>query len=105
MTIKHFSDFGGQTVEVPHIQPMRNAEFAARFPGVKGRRWDGFDMMVGKVNGTLLPVTRSIDYKRQPSLHVCNAKCVGGKVNGACECQCGGKNHGAGMFTALLAAA
>lgn len=33
-----------------------------------------------------------------------NAKCLNGKHNGACECQCGGVNHGRGMFTTLLAA-
>ena len=28
----------------------------------------------------------------------CNAKCMGGKVNGSCECSCGGKNHGVGQL-------
>jgi len=46
-----------------------------------------------------------ITYKQFPSRHECNAKCLNGKHNGTCECQCGGKNHGAGMFTKLLEAA
>jgi hypothetical protein len=41
---------------------------------------------------------RQIDYKALPSLHTCNAKCIGGKVNGVCECQCGGKNHAVGSL-------
>lgn len=107
MTIRHFSDYTGEAAELASIQPLSNEKFAAQFPGVRGRRWDGFSKMVGCVAGskTLLPVTRSIDYKRNPSLHVCNAKCVGGKVNGRCECSCRGKNHGAGMFTSLMTAA
>ena len=44
----------------------------------------------------LLPVERAIQYRKFASLHVCNAKCVNGKHNGTCECQCGGKNHGLG---------
>lgn len=101
---KAFSDYNGTTVELGYTQgTMRNAEFAARFPGVKGMRSGGFDMRVGLVdprgksgsNGeNWLPVTRYIQYKHNPSLHECNAKCMGGKHNGACECRCGGKNHG-----------
>jgi hypothetical protein len=104
---KSFSDWNGQTVELGYgyIQ-MRNAEFTTRFPGVKGFRCDGFCMYVGTVhksgragpNGeNLLPVTRRIKYKSSPSLHACNAKCMGGRSNGACECRCGGKNHGCGV--------
>jgi hypothetical protein len=100
-TFKHFSG----TTELKSIWPMRNAEFAAAFPGVKGVRQDSFSKLVGRApTGEVLPVERTISYKSAPSLHVCNAKCLGGKVNGSCECQCGGKNHGLGMFTSLMAA-
>ena len=107
---KYFSDFNGTTTELVYVSQMRNEEFARRFPGVKGMRVDGFSKRVGYAAGATkdgqeLPMTRAIEYKRNPSLHVCNAKCMGGKVNGTCECQCGGKNHGAGMFTSLLEAA
>jgi hypothetical protein len=105
--MRYFSDFGGQAQELVIVNQMRNAEFAARFPGVKGIRLDGFYMRVGYAAGATkdgqeLPMTRCITYKAHPSRHECNAKCMGGKHNGACECQCGGKNHGAGMFTSLL---
>jgi hypothetical protein len=40
-------------------------------------------------------VTRIINYKKYPSLHKCDARCL--HATGCnCECQCGGVNHGAG---------
>jgi hypothetical protein len=42
---------------------------------------------------------RRIEWKKNPSLHVCNAKCMSGKPDGACECSCGGKNHGGRAFS------
>jgi hypothetical protein len=99
--IKHFSDWNGTTVELAYIRQMKNAAFATQFPGIKGRRCDSFTMWVGATREAprdLLPVTRVIEYKRNPSKHECNAKCLNGSARGACECRCGGKNHGAGSF-------
>lgn len=105
MQVKYFSDIDG-SVELVRIETMDNAEFARLFGDVKARRSDSFSKIVGRsADGRLLPATRSIFYKARPSLHQCNAKCMNGKANGTCECRCGGKNHGAGMFTSLLAAA
>jgi hypothetical protein len=90
----YFSD----TTEVSSIIYIRNEEFAAKFPGVKGRRVDSFSMLAGWKAGdmhTLLPVTRVIDYKRNPSLHKCDVRCQHAKGR-SCECSCGGKFHGAG---------
>jgi hypothetical protein len=104
---KNFSDYNGQTVELCSIHGMDNKVFATLFPGVKGFRYDGYSMMVGHPTsgaGGVLPLTRKIDYKSFPSKHECNSKCLNGKHNGACECQCGGVNHGRGMFTSLIAA-
>lgn len=107
--IKYFSDVTGEAVRLVAPHGMSNKEFAARWPGVRGIRYDGFEMLVGHADGNLggdvLPVTRKIEYKAQPSLHECNAKCMNGRHNGACECRCGGANHGRGMFTSLLQAA
>ena len=105
--IKNFSDYTGEALALSFVTAIANVEFAARFPGVKGLRYDGYTMWVGKVEGsnTLLPVTRKIEYKSFPSKHECNTKCLNGKHNGVCECKCGGKNHGAGMFTKILQAA
>jgi len=102
--IKNFSDYKGQNVELNFATAMPNAEFAAKFPGVKGIRYDGYSMWVGRngSTGEYMPVTRKIEYKSQPSRHECNAKCLGGKHNGMCECKCGVKNHGAGLFTKLI---
>jgi hypothetical protein len=97
-------------IELKFVSAMDNKEFARRFPGIKGIRYDGYSMQVGHPTGYrpnlegFMPVERKITYKSHPSLHECNAKCLGGKINGTCECSCGGKNHGRGMFTSLMAA-
>lgn len=101
--IKYFSDYNGETVELEWTESMKNADFAAIFPGVRGLRYDSFSKRVGFVrkNGlkVVYPLTRVIEYKKNPSLHECNAKCLGGKHNGSCECRCGGKNHGRGTLS------
>jgi hypothetical protein len=104
--IRNFSDYTGEAIELAFVTSMPNAEFRARFPGVRGIRYDGYTMWVGRnaAGAAYLPVTRKIEYKAQPSRHECNAKCLNGKHTGTCECRCGGKNHGAGMFTQLIAA-
>ena len=90
---KYFCDLDGKTTELKHPFGMDNKKFSAEFPGVKGFRYDGFTMWAGYPTqgaGGPLPVTRKIEYKSFPSRHECNAKCMGGKANGTCECQCGG---------------
>lgn len=105
--------FNGET-ELTRIAPMRNAEFAERFPGVKGRRYDGVSMFVGSPvghpsvfvagegwnHGPVLPVERAINFKSNPSRHACDARCMnasGRTMN--CECSCGGRNHGRAAFS------
>jgi hypothetical protein len=90
-TTKYFSG----DKEVTYYGPMKNAAFAAAFPGVKGKWFDSFARIVGKADGVVLPVTRVITYKSNPSLHKCDARCMNA-TGGNCECSCGGKNHGAG---------
>jgi hypothetical protein len=50
-------------------------------------------------NRGYVPVERSIEYKSNPSKHVCDARCYNatGRIM-KCECSCGGKNHGKGAF-------
>ncbi len=99
--VKYFSDVGGETVELKGLHQINNAEFAARWPGIKGIRADGYSKWVAyplEGEGGALPVTRKITMKKYPTKHECNAKCLNGKHDGACECQCGGKNHGRGAF-------
>jgi len=98
----HIKAFHG-TTELVRFS-MSVTEFKKMFPGVMGLNagWWG-EKWVGRTpDGHLLPVERLITYKSQPSRHECNAKCMNGKINGTCECKCGGKNHGAGMFTKLV---
>ena len=99
--IKNFSDWNGETVElVGYLFGMDNAKFAAAFPGIKGKMWDSYSKRVGySADKRLLPVTRSVEYKKFPSKHVCDARCVHatGKIM-RCECSCGGKNHGKGSL-------
>jgi hypothetical protein len=90
-----FFYFSG-TTEVSYYGAIRNAEFAAKFPGVKGKRSDSFSMLVGRnAAGELQPVTRVIEFKKNPSLHKCSDKCRSAK-GGSCECSCRGQFHGAG---------
>lgn len=104
--INKYSDVNGATVALSSMTQMDNALFRAKFPGVKGIRADGYSMWVGMPaegsGSDLLPVTRMINMKANPSKHECNTKCLNGKHNGSCECQCGGRNHGRGMFTGLV---
>ena len=100
-TFKYFSDMNGETVELKahRLFPMKNKEFALRFPGVKGKRSDSFSTYTSEdINGTVLPVTRVIERKARPSLHKCDDRCMEAK-GFKCECSCGGKNHGAGSFS------
>lgn len=101
MQIKYFSG----AVEIKHIRALKNAEFAARFPGVAGFRFDGFKKLVGYAEGATkdgdeLPVTRKIEFKSNPSLHKCDARCQNAKGR-TCECSCGGQFHGFGSAGAF----
>ena len=79
-----------------HPYAIHDKTFAEKFPGVKGRRCDSFTKWVGKdAAGELRPVDRIIEYKRNPSLHKCDGRCLHAKGR-QCECSCGGANHGAG---------
>lgn len=106
MAIARVIYFNAGGIELLHPYGLDNREFDRLFPGTQGRRYDSFHKWVGYPPGTTdfrgsntgvgtLPVARIIEFKRNPSLHKCSAKCQNatGKV---CECSCHGKNHGAG---------
>lgn len=96
-TVKYFSG----TQELIYSRAIPNAEFNRRFGYVlTGKRQDGYSKFVGFAAGktldaNMLPVTRMIEYKRNPSLHKCDARCRHAKGH-TCECSCGGQYHGAG---------
>jgi hypothetical protein len=92
-----FADLDGVTVELfGHISGMDRAEFSARFPRAKGRRFDSRRMQVAAdAAGRVLPVTRAIEFKKVKRLKQCDARCMYA-LGPNCECKCGGKNHGRG---------
>ena len=101
--IKHYCDLpSGTTLELVSIHTgypkdgkIPQAEYDIAIPFFRDGRWLGLDS-----DGFIRPVTRKIEYKSRPSLHECDARCMNGKCNGACECRCGGKNHGKGRVFA-----
>lgn len=109
MTTKYFSG----EIELTRVRALSNVDFSKQFPGIKGRKYDGYSMQVGSPlghasvylagqgwnHGPLYAVERIINYKAAPSLHECDARCMNatGKTMN-CECSCGGKNHGRGGF-------
>jgi hypothetical protein len=61
-----------------------------------GKKVSTYQTMVGTpITGEkcIMPATRWIHYSNKPSLHKCDARCMGAKGHN-CECSCGGKNHG-----------
>lgn len=52
--------------------------------------------------GQRVQVERAIERKRSPSMHKCDARCLNA-TGFRCECECGGKNHGAGAFACSAA--
>jgi hypothetical protein len=95
--VRLFSDVEGETIELfGYIVGMDRAEFSARFPGVKGRKFDGRRMQVAADGGgRVRPVTRAVEFKKRASLHKCDYRCMFARGPN-CECSCAGKNHGRG---------
>lgn len=89
-SIKYFS--GDQEV-VSMYYGGKNSEW---LKSVKAKRIDSLYRMVGHpVSGydATMAITRVIEYKKNPSLHKCDSRCMNAKGH-SCECSCGGKNHG-----------
>ncbi len=61
-------------------------------PYVSAKHFTGLN-----AEGVRVQVERAIEYKSNPSKHKCDARCTNAK-GFKCECECGGKNHGAGSF-------
>lgn len=93
-TIKYFSG----TTELTGVHGIDTAKFLS-IGGVKSKhnRYDSFNRKVGHPKSgpdAILPVTRMIEYKSNPSLHKCDARCQNATGH-VCECSCGGEFHGA----------
>jgi hypothetical protein len=105
---KYFADINGKTIELSvgrgGLQSMSTKELADRFPGVKAKRCDSFSVWAACApDKTLAPVTRMIEFKKRPSLHECDARCLGARGK-TCECSCRGRNHGVGSLSCEVAA-
>lgn len=99
-----FKYFSGDE-EVFDPTDMPNNLFRDRFGETPAKSSDGFSKRVGFARDThsslrmkyegARPITRAIAYSLNPSKHKCGARCRHAKGS-SCECECGGKNHGAG---------
>lgn len=92
--VRYFSG----TQELTNVYGLALPKFRA-IGGVpsKHNRYDSFGRMVGHPKGApdaIMPVTRTIFFKSNPSLHKCDARCRHAKGHD-CECSCGGEFHGA----------
>jgi hypothetical protein len=92
MTAKYFCG----DIELNSIWGEPNARFLAiGGKPSKHNYYDSFKRLVGTDGKALFPVERTIYYKKHPSLHKCDGRCLHAKGQN-CECACGGKNHGLG---------
>lgn len=87
--------------ELTHTRPLQDKQFRQRFGYVlRGKAYDGYSKWVGFEKGathdiSMLPVHRVIEFKSNPSLHKCDARCRNARGH-SCECSCGGQYHGYG---------
>jgi len=92
-----FTAYSGTEQLKGNMLGMRNEEFAIKFPGLYARKFDGYSRMVAyNEKGEIRPVTRMVRFFKTSKPHKCGARCRQAK-GGDCECECGGKFHGAGM--------
>lgn len=80
---RYFADLNGQAVQLQSVYHDGSIYTSAKH--FLGRTSDG----------ALLAATRKIEFKRNPSKHKCGPRCLNATGH-LCECECGGKNHGAG---------
>ncbi len=83
---RYFADIAGQTVQLSNVRHDGHIS-------TKAQHFFGFTP-----DGQMVPATRAIERKSNPSMHKCDARCLNA-TGFRCECSCGGKNHGAGNFT------
>lgn len=99
---RYFATIDGQQVRLQNIrytdmkEDLRQAYERTVIVGAKTVRSDSFNFAVGQgPDGLLYAADRLIFRKAAPSNHKCGAKCRSAKGS-QCECECGGKYHGAG---------
>ncbi|NIA67804.1 hypothetical protein HBA54_04300 [Pelagibius litoralis] len=84
--IKYFAECNGQPVQLDNVYHLGGAS-------TKASEFEGQCSVCGERHRA----ERKVEYKRFPTKHECDARCMNatGKVM-KCECSCGGKNHGRG---------
>jgi len=90
---KYFAEIAGEAVQLQNVYlDGLSAKVAANFVGITP-------------DGQRVRAQRMIEYKRMPSRHECDARCLNavGRIM-RCECSCGGKNHGRGSSLVCEAA-
>lgn len=79
---RYFSTVAGETVQFDRVDYRGKVAFGYH---AETKQW--------------VAIERTVEYKRQPSRHVCDARCYNATGRTMkCECSCGGKNHGKGAF-------
>jgi hypothetical protein len=99
---RYFATINGEPVRLQNVrytdkQANRRPAYEREvIVGDKTVRGDSYSFAVGQgPDGKLYAADRLIFRKAAPSNHKCGAKCRHAK-GGQCECECGGKFHGAG---------
>ena len=77
---KYFTDTATGTISFDRADYRKDGAF-----GFDGTSW--------------VKITRKVEYKSNPSKHICDDRCMNATGRSMkCECACGGKNHGRGAF-------
>lgn len=82
--MRYFAEYNGQTVRLSNV--WHDGHVSTRAHHFYGTAPDG---------AIKVQCSRAIEFKRNPSLHKCDARCLNAKGH-SCECSCGGANHGKG---------
>lgn len=94
-TYKYFANCGGEQVELLDVHYNPQQFFGVISGNLRWLKKKPY-RMAGRCEkcGWLHVAQREIEWKKDPSLHRCDGRCMSAK-GFSCECSCGGKNHGA----------
>ena len=100
----YYATINGQPVRLSNVRytdrnPAKRAAYEAGIAASETGKIvasDAYSIAVGVApDGSMYEADRLIFRKANPSNHKCGARCRNSK-GGQCECECGGKYHGAG---------
>jgi hypothetical protein len=103
MSVRHFADCSGVPATLTNVW---YSDFKRDFARIIGREYIPGEKVLRDCQlfahglcalcGQHHPAQRFIRFAKTPSLHKCDARCMGA-TGPNCECSCGGKNHGRGF--------